>query len=94
MFSLYFVLVCLPAVYSHLFSLDLILDLGYFDLHGINLLILDERDGVGLAVLDGLEGQISQWDVPLTVVLLPFSVGRQDVCSLCSNCNVVQLLAK
>lgn len=63
---------------SHLLSLDLILDLGDFNLHGVDLLILDQRDGGGLAVLDGLEGHISQWDVPLTVILLPFPIGRQD----------------
>lgn len=68
---------CLPAVYPHLFSLDLILDLGHFDLHGIDLLVLDQRNGGGLTVLNGLEGQISQWDVPLTVILLPFSVGGE-----------------
>lgn len=66
---------CLPAVFPHLFSLDLILDLRYFDLHGVDLLVLDQRNGGGLTVLNGLEGQISQWDVPLTVILLPFSVG-------------------
>lgn len=70
----------LPAVHPHLFSLDLVLDLGYFDLHGVDLFVLDKRDGGGLAVLDGLEGQISQWDVPLTIILLPFPVGGQDVC--------------
>lgn len=70
---------CLPAVYPHLFSLDLILDLGYFDLHGIDLLVLDQRNGGGLTVLNGLEGQISKWDVPLTVILLPFSVGGENV---------------
>lgn len=64
----------------HLLSLDVVLDLGDFDLHGVDLLVLDQRDGGGLAVLDGLEGQVSQRDVPLTVVLLPFSVGRQHAC--------------
>lgn len=68
-----------PSVYPHLFSLDLVLDLGDFDLHGVDLLVLDQRDGGGLTVLDGLEGQVSQWEVPLTVILLPFSVGGQDV---------------
>lgn len=70
----------LQSVYPNLLSLDLVLDLGDFDLHGINLLILDQRDGGGLTVLDGLEGQVSQWDVPLTVILLPFPVGGQVVC--------------
>lgn len=60
--------------------MDLVLDQGDFDLNGVDLLILDQRDGGGLAVLDGLEGQVGQWDVPLTVILLPFSVGGQDVC--------------
>lgn len=63
---------------AHLLSLDLILDLRYFDLHGVDLLVLDQRDRCGLAVLDGLEGQISQWNVPLTVILLPFPVGGQE----------------
>lgn len=72
----------LPAVRPHLFSLDLVLDLGYFDLHGVDLLVLDQRDRGGLTVLDGLEGQISQRDVPLTVILLPLSVGGQEVCLL------------
>ena len=43
----------------HLLSLDLVLDLGDFDLHGVDLLILHQRDGGGLAVLEGLEGQVS-----------------------------------
>lgn len=69
-------------MHPHLLSLDLILDLGDFDFHGVNLLILDQRDGGGLTVLNGLEGQVSQWDVPLTVILLPFSVGGQVECMM------------
>lgn len=60
--------------------MDLVLDQGDFDLYGVDLLILDQRDGAGLTVLNGLESQVSQWDVPLTVILLPFSVGAQSVC--------------
>lgn len=74
-----FLYVCLPSVYPHLLSLDFVLDLGDFDLHAVDLLILDQRDGGGLTILNGLEGQVSQWDVPFTVILLPFSVGGQHV---------------
>ena len=70
---------CLLFCIPHLLSLDLILDLGDFNLHCINFLILDQRDRGGLTVLDGLEGQVSQWDVPLTVILLPFPIGGRDV---------------
>lgn len=58
--------------------MDIVLDLGDFDLQCINLLILNERNGAGLTVLDGLKGQVSQGDVPLTVILLPFPVEIQD----------------
>lgn len=67
---------CLAAMRPHLFSLDVVLDLGYFDLYNFDPLILDQRDGGGLTVLDGLEGQISQRDVPLTVIMLPLSGGE------------------
>lgn len=70
---------------SHLLPLNLVLDLGYFDLHGVDLLVLDQRDGGGLAVLDGLEGQVCQRDVPLAVVLLTFSVRRQRTLRLNSG---------
>lgn len=70
-----FLSLSLTGLRPHLFSLDLVLELGYFDLHGIDLLILDQGDWGGLAVLNGLEGQIGQWDVPLAVILLSFSVG-------------------
>lgn len=68
---------CLPAMRPHLFFLDVGLDLGYFDLHSFDLLILDQRDRGGLTILDGLEVQISQRDVPLKVIMLPLSVGGQ-----------------
>lgn len=71
------VLVEFLRAHPHLLSLDVVLDLGYFDLHGVDLLVLDQRDRSGLTVLDGLEGQIGQWDVPLTVILLPLSVGGE-----------------
>lgn len=59
---------------GYLFSLDVVLDLGDFDLHGVYLLVLDQRDWSRLAVLESLKGEVGQRDVPLTVVLLPFPV--------------------
>lgn len=69
-----FVLWMFEVCGSYLLSLDLILDLGDFDLHSINLFLLDQRDGRGFTVLNVLKRQVSQWDVPLTVILLRFSV--------------------
>lgn len=65
---------CVVFCFFYLLSLNLILYLGDFDLHGVDLLVLDQRDGGGLAVLNGLKGQICQRDVPLTVILLTFAV--------------------
>lgn len=74
---IYLILLCLQ---DYLLSLDLILDLGYLDLHGVDLLVLDQRNRGGLAVLDGLEGQVSQRDVPLAIILLTFPVRGQGAC--------------
>lgn len=62
--------------YPHPFSLDFMLDLGNLDLHRIDILVLDQRDGTGLTVIDGLEGHVGQRDVPFAVILLPFSLRR------------------
>lgn len=60
--------------WSHLLSLDIILDLGYLDLHGIQLLVQHQRDaGSCLRLVHRLEAEIREWDVPLAVILLGFA---------------------
>lgn len=54
----------------YLLSLDLTAEVWDLDLHGVELVIGDLGDGKGLGLLGTLEGQLSQGDVPLTVILL------------------------
>lgn len=63
----------------YLFTLDVILDLGYLDLHGIQFLIRYQWDiGHCLRLIHHLETKVSEWDVPFAVILLAFSE-RQKV---------------
>lgn len=63
----------------YLFPLDVVLDLGYLDLHGIQLLIRYQWDvGHCLRLIHHLETEVSERDVPLAVILLAFSE-RQEV---------------
>lgn len=65
-------------MYPHyLLSLDLTAEVRDLDLHGIELFIGDLGDGQGLGLLGALEGQFSQGDVPLTVILLVFPATRR-----------------
>lgn len=63
----------------YLFTLDIILDLGYLDFHGIQFLIRYQWDvGNCLGLIHHLETKVSEWDVPFAVILLAFSE-RQKV---------------
>lgn len=63
----------------YLFTLDIILDLWYLDLHGIQFLIRYQWDvGHCLGLIHHLETKVSEWDVPFAVILLAFSE-RQKV---------------
>lgn len=58
----------------YLFPLDVVLDLGYLDLHGIQFLIRYQRDiGHCFRLIHHLETEVSERDVPLAVILLAFS---------------------
>lgn len=58
----------------YLFPLDVVLDLGYLDLHGIQFLIRYQWDvGHCLRLIHHLETEVSEWDIPLAVILLAFS---------------------
>lgn len=65
--------------------------MGDLDLHGIELFIGDLGDGKWLSLLWALEGQVSQGDVPLTVVLLVFTAGDGEgqvtVDKRCEECG-------
>lgn len=58
---------------SYLLPLDLAAEVWDLDLHGVELFIWDLGDGKWLGLLGALEGQLSQWDVPLTIILLVFT---------------------
>lgn len=58
----------------YLFTLDVILYLGYLDLHGIQFLIRYQWDiGHCLRLIHHLETKVSERDVPFAVILLAFS---------------------
>lgn len=59
---------------SHLLSLDVALDLGDFDLQGIQFLIWHQRDvGQCLQFVHHLEAEVRERNVPFTVILLGFA---------------------
>lgn len=63
---------CSPN-WSHLLSLDVTLDLGDFDLQGVQFLIRHHRDvGHRLQFIHRLEAEIRERNVPFTVILLGF----------------------
>lgn len=63
-----------PPPSVHLLSLDVALDLGDLDLHGIQLLVQHQGDaGCGLRLVHRLKAEVREWDVPLAVVLLGFA---------------------
>ena len=59
---------------AHLLSLDVTLDLGDLDLHGVQLLVQHQGDvGRSLRLVHRLEAEVRERDVPLAVVLLGFA---------------------
>lgn len=75
----FFLLFYFYFYFFYLFTLDIILDLGYLDFHGIQFLIRYQWDvGHCLGLIHHLETKVSEWDVPFAVILLAFSE-RQKV---------------
>lgn len=58
---------------TDLFPLNLTAKVWDLDLNGVQLFVRDLGNGEGLCVFGALEGQLSQGDVPLAVVLLIFT---------------------
>lgn len=74
-----FHLTILYFCWHFLLSLDVTLDLGDLDLHGIQLLVQHQGDvGCSLGLVHCLEAEIRERDVPFTVVLLGFAGGRGE----------------
>lgn len=68
---------CKASVRPHyLLSLNLTAEVWDLDLYGVELFVGDLGDGEGLGLLGALEGQLSQGNVPLTVILLVFTAVR------------------
>lgn len=64
---------------SHLLPLDVALDLGDFDLQGIQFLIWHQRDvGDGLQFIHHLEVEVRERNVPFAVILLGFAGVERD----------------